>query len=92
MFYKIVIPYGAQGSQMRVLDPLELELQSLVNLHVSAGNTSLDLWRSSQCSLTLSHLSSSLTSYLALLNLALIIGLHFSKPGSRIEGLIIYVL
>lgn len=39
-----------QESQERNLDLLELELQMIVRSHVDAGNQTLILWRSNQCS------------------------------------------
>jgi hypothetical protein len=35
--YTTCVP-GTHGGQNRVLDPLELKLQTVVNLHVGAGN------------------------------------------------------
>jgi hypothetical protein len=41
---------GACGGQKRASDPLELELQMVVNCHVSSGNQIWVLWKNNQCS------------------------------------------
>jgi hypothetical protein len=50
--------YSAHGDQKRELDPLELEIQTIVSYHVGAGNQIQVLSKNSQCSKLLSHLSS----------------------------------
>jgi hypothetical protein len=40
---------GAQRGYKRALDPLEQELQTVLNLHVGAGNPTQVLCKSSQC-------------------------------------------
>ena len=40
------------------LSPLKLELQTVVSCHTGAGNEIRGLWKNSQCSQKLSHLSS----------------------------------
>jgi hypothetical protein len=40
--------YSVHGDQKRSLDAQELELQTIVNHHVSAGNETQVLWKSSQ--------------------------------------------
>lgn len=42
----VLVP-GAQEGQKRVSDPLELDLQKVVNHHVSAGKQTWVLWKSS---------------------------------------------
>jgi hypothetical protein len=46
------------GGQKRASDPPELELCIVRNLHVGAGNQTLVLWKSIQCSYFLSARSS----------------------------------
>ena len=41
---------GAHGGQKRVLNPLGLESQIVVNCHVGVGAHTKVLWKSSQCS------------------------------------------
>ena len=38
------------GGQKKALDPLELQLQMVVSLHVGSGNLTQVLWKNSQCS------------------------------------------
>ena len=47
---------GIQNDQKAALICLELDLQVLSN-HVGSENRTQDLWKSSQCSFPLSHLS-----------------------------------
>lgn len=47
-----------KGGQKRASDPIEQESQRVVSSCVGAGNPSQVLWRDSQCSQELSHLSS----------------------------------
>ena len=49
---------GACSSQKRAADFLDLELEMFVSCHVDAGKSNQVLWKSSQCSSSLSHLSS----------------------------------
>lgn len=42
---------------MRALDPWKLEMQPLVSCHLGDGNCTQFLWKSSHCSLFLSHVS-----------------------------------
>jgi hypothetical protein len=41
---------GACRSQKRALDPLEMELQAVINRHVGAETKTWVLWQSNQCS------------------------------------------
>ena len=49
---------GAGRGQKRLLESLELELQVAVSHYVGAGNGTRVLWKSSECSSLLRHLSS----------------------------------
>lgn len=40
---------GALRGQKSLSGPLELELQTTVNLHLGAGNCNWDLWESGLC-------------------------------------------
>lgn len=51
---------GALRGQKSLSGPLELELQTTVNLHLCAGNCTWDPWKSSLCLQALSHLPSPL--------------------------------
>lgn len=48
---------GALRGQKRAVDPLQLKLQRPVSCHVGTRNHSYVLWKSSQCSCQLSHVS-----------------------------------
>jgi hypothetical protein len=45
------------GSQKRALNPLKLELQTVVSLYLGTRNGTQVLCKNSKCSQTLSHLS-----------------------------------
>ena len=74
---------GVCGSQKRVSDPLGLEFQTAVNLHVGTENQIWVLWKSIHCSERMSHLwlqeSSFLKPYLLLLALQVKTKETFSK-------------
>lgn len=55
-FWIMCIPSDHWG-QRRALDALEMELQTVVSPHISAGNWTRTLCKSSKCSWQLSHLS-----------------------------------
>lgn len=50
--------WSAHGGWKREWDPLELEFQMVVSCQVVVGDWTSALWKSSQCSYPLSHLSS----------------------------------
>jgi hypothetical protein len=50
--------HDAHRGQKRALDPLDLDLQMVVSQHVGAAHTPWVLWKGSQCSESLRHLSS----------------------------------
>ena len=56
MYLGVLPTYVCVCVYVRVLDPLELDLQIVVSCHMGAGNESRILWQSSQCSKSLSHL------------------------------------
>lgn len=55
----VCVPYAcsADRGQKRAGDPLALPLQMAVSSYVDAGNRTLVLWKSNECSELLSHLS-----------------------------------
>lgn len=60
MYVCVACVCRAQGDQKKVLGPLELEFQEVVSFYAGAGNWTQILFKSSQCSEPLSHLSSSM--------------------------------
>ena len=49
--------HDAHRGQKRALDPLDLDLQMVVSQHVGAAHTPWVLWKGSQSSVSLNHLS-----------------------------------